>query len=728
MAFFLKNKILLIYYLTLFFFLFYVAQSTFLFNFDYEFFFVLNLFSSFHILILQARRVGKASIKHILIGYLLAVFTCFIVNQVNQSICNLNDSLYWLTVQGLSALLVNVALFKLCQYLFIYKTFKRLLLHCFFIILLSLPVVYDLIAGPQLSFYHILFGYYHGPIYDAYIPKPSSFLWFRLWSSGLALIIIYFFSYKNARLFTQKFKRSFTIFLIGLFIIPLTLRHHLNWVKNFTDIKQNLTQHIGLGPVHLYYSPTTYTPNQAKVLLKSLHFEYMFLAKELNFTKQALSPVNVYIYPDPYIKKDLTGTGLTLIGNAMQNSIHALPTQASNSILRHELAHIILRPYGFYGLSTSPALIEGFATSFEYERHGLSVHEWSKIIAQKKLTPSLQSLFSPTSFWSANSYISYLYTGSFMHWLLHNFEKEKVLASYASGNFQKHLKLPLAQLEHQWLNFLQTITISEDAREKAMAFLQQKPITQIKCPHQLACVKKQQLNCPTFDCKVNTQEKLVQYSKGEQPNLQLQLLTYYLAQEQLDSAQSLIKKLSFENLNRMQHNYLDLLQADFYTLNDSPKASEVALLTLEKQLKDSAQNSFNTFLLTLHIQFRLNNLESPTLKNWLQRYYQTNRLSDLPWDELKVSSIYNLALIYQKNDYSSFTQHSTQLNQILAASRNLPDQQHLLLKLQAEASEYFEDWNSAQMAYSKLLKNHAHTEGERFYYQHQLNRIKSLRY
>ncbi|MCI5072608.1 hypothetical protein MRY82_06685 [bacterium] len=721
MAFFLKHKVLLFFYTILAAFLYYIGQSSFLFNFDYEFFFILNVFLSFHILVLHLRKPGQANVKHILLSFAIAIAVCFTVNLINHSICSFQDSLYWFTVQSLSALLANLALFKVCQYLFPNQTLRRCLTHILFIILLSLPVVYDLIFSPQLSFFHIVFGYYHGPIYDAYIPKLASFLLFRTWTSIIALYVICFFSYQKLRLFNPKFKTALMLILVGLLIIPLTLRHSLGWVQSYTSIQKTLNQHLGLGPVHLYYSPTSYTPQQAKVLLKSLHFEYMFLANTLGLKKEVLSSVNVYIYPDQYTKKKLIGSGLTLIGNAMQNSMHALPISPDNSILRHELAHIILRPYGFYGLSTSPALIEGFATSLEYERHGLSVHEWSKVIAEKKLVPSLQTLFSPSGFWSRNSYVSYLYTGSFMRWLLQNFPKDKVLASYAGGNFKKHLKQSLLDLEQQWLKFIASIDISKQAQEKALFFLQQKPITQKKCPHQVACIQKQQKSCADLNCKTTYQKTIILYSKNGAIRPQLKLLRYYLTQGKLALAKPLIKKLNYETLNRQQRYYLDLMHTDYYLLNGNKLASQALLLELQEQLTEDIENNLNLFIIHQHLLFRLDNLSSSALPAWLKSYYQKKSVPDLAWEDLKANPMFYLVLMFQYQDFSAYPEYRQQIKSIQA------QQQLFLLRLQAQASSSLFNWDEAIAAYTQLLNHHSYTNGERFYYQQQLNRIKSLR-
>ena len=131
--------------------------------------------------------------------------------------------------------------------------------------------------------------------------------------------------------------------------------------------------------------------------------------------------------------------------------------------LKHEIAHCFTASFGtgIFKLASgfNPALIEGVAEAADGFYDENSIHFLASLAYKNDYRVNLNSMFSSFSFFSSVSTISYIYSGSFIKYLVDHYGIGKVKDYYRSNDFNKSFSVDLDSTIKSYETFLDTLTI-----------------------------------------------------------------------------------------------------------------------------------------------------------------------------------------------------------------------------------------------------------------------------
>ncbi|MCB0326404.1 MAG: hypothetical protein KDD52_02185 [Bdellovibrionales bacterium] len=354
------------------------------------------------------------------------------------------------------------------------KKFHTMALSWGIVAFFSAITLYDLYTKPNFFFLHPMIGYFPGPIYDEWIPLFPKIFTYRVWLLVLSAAFVLYPVQKHRKL-------SLGIFTLSLFL--LCFRSSLLWAPSYTTLRSTLGG-LQKGQHHfLYYSPEHLDNSQANRLQENLDFYIHHLRKKLEINLH--EKISVYLYPDSITKKKLTGTQWTLFGHPIQNSVHLLPSDVWDSLLIHELSHVISSPYGIPILHTgkSLALTESLSSALQDSQEEISIHQKAACIYELQKLPSIENIDSSIDFLNHNSFLSYTAYGSFALWLIDNYSIKKFLYFYQGKSFFDSFGIEILEAEEKWKSFIHSIDIDSNLLEKYRERIFSPSLFQKKYPH-----------------------------------------------------------------------------------------------------------------------------------------------------------------------------------------------------------------------------------------------------
>jgi hypothetical protein len=356
-------------------------------------------------------------------------------------------------------------------------------------ILFSCLTLRDLYIDPSLKFYHPVLAYFPGPVYDEWIPKFLSLYTFRAW----IMVLSFWFLIRGSIPSKQ--------WLGGVVLLfPIFMRMPLEWHHTHHQIQDKIGISFETKYANIYFPKTqlhlvgefaTFVDTTISDISKRLNINY------------PEEKIRIYIYPDATLKKKWTGTQYTLVGNPMQRSLHLL-SMSQDPITIHELTHVISAPMGIPLFKISPriALMEGLATAMQEQEMNLPIDEWARTMQAQNMLPDIDRSLGAFSFWKQNPTRVYLASGSFVKWLLENFEVEKFKKVYRGISFNSAYGRSTAQLVEEWKNDIQKIPVTDETIQKTKKYLEAKPFYQKKCVHEVADLLMNYSTCKQNECKI----------------------------------------------------------------------------------------------------------------------------------------------------------------------------------------------------------------------------------
>ncbi|MEZ4846924.1 MAG: hypothetical protein R2877_08355 [Bdellovibrionota bacterium] len=529
--------------------------------FSYEFSFFIGLamfFLAFSSTILRHRHatlsfVSKCKwiIHHLCL--LLIPLGIVLLYSLKHGICSFQTGMKWFFL-----LPVVTTIFAACSAFFglscsTSKTWGKILLGLSPTILFSLLTLRDLYSDPPLSFLHPVLGYFPGPMYDEWIPMFTSLFTYRVWIIAFSFFLLTFHAMKKHR------------WLMMLLVLhPFIFRNSLEWHHSHKNIQKTLGSNIQSKHSRIYFKENNIA--SMRTLADSVDFYLEYLSKKMDVSLPS-EKIRIYVYPDEYQKKKLTGTANTLVGNPMQRTLHILPTQASDTILIHELSHVVAAPMGIPFLKISPriSLLEGLATAMQPSHLDMSIHEWAKSMLDLGKLPDIESSLNAFSFWKENPVRVYFAAGSFTQWLIDAYGIDRFKKVYLGKSFEKSYEKPLQDLIGEWKTFLTKISVPPSFIDLADYFFSQKPFHEKKCAHEVAEAEMRFSTCnqKNQDCR-----KFLDRACNldpENPMLRLKSARYAYRITQKVPDMSMIPLPSAGN-SRIQNNLIQLLNDDFHRI------------------------------------------------------------------------------------------------------------------------------------------------------------------
>lgn len=456
------------------------------------------------------RRVGPAMLREIfvLVGLALAVLTAA---QLWNPTCDPLDGLMFFALgPALSGVLGGVC--GLWGATLVRRDARRrqLLvglvpaLSCLFI---SVRRIY---ADPVVFAYDPFWAYFAGPLYDEAVAVTPRYLWFRAYNVSVALAAVLALeiwalgsgvlgSFRRVRARPWS-AAAFVVLVVFGASFGLRPTHH-----HFHATVQSLSRELGatLQTEHfvIHYDPNSTAARELDIIEAEHEFAWNRLATKVGAQPEV--PVHSFVFPHADRKRVLMGAGRTEVSPPWRGHLYLNDTPFPHRTLHHELAHAFSAPLGdpVFGIAGSIggggirinlALVEGFAEALaQRPRVGLDLHDQAAVLHRLGKRPALASLMG-LSFWGKSSRRAYAAAGSFCLWLAQTRGIESLVTLYGSaGDFSRAYGVPLAELEAEWIAFLDERPIRPRDIEAQRQRYKKRAIFQRPCAHRSANLRKE---------------------------------------------------------------------------------------------------------------------------------------------------------------------------------------------------------------------------------------------
>ena len=349
-------------------------------------------------------------------------------------------------------------------------------------------------------------GYFPGPIYDEALRPPLTLVSFRVvnlvWiATAVAIGMAAVGRGRDPRRWRPG-PLAAAVPLVAASIALYAMGGAFQFRITRGDLEQALDRTLTTDHFVVHYARGAKSRADVALTAEDLEFRYHQLRDRLDVEPKL--PITVWEFPSADVKKALVGAGGTLYARPWTREIFVQTNRFPARVLQHEMAHVFAGTFGdrWFGMSLawrwhgplplpafSVGLIEGVAeaVSGAADPDGdATIHEESRAMIEAGLAPPLASVVG-ASFSTLAGRRAYTIAGSFSSFLLATRGAEKLRALYRSaGNFIDVYRVPLADLEAEWRQFLARQPLTTRERAQASEEFRRPAIFKRVCARELA--------------------------------------------------------------------------------------------------------------------------------------------------------------------------------------------------------------------------------------------------
>lgn len=337
----------------------------------------------------------------------------------------------------------------------------------FLVILLS-PLV-EFFLNPQIYFYNPIFGFYPGTIYDEDLSVDKLLIGYRV-CNFIFFTAMIFVADKSS---LKENSKRFLVFLVLLLIASafIYFKPALHFATDKVRLEKNLSKSISTEHFQIHF-PDSLNKKEAffSALLHEYYFDQLSIELKLNRDKQK---IDSYIFANKDQKRELLGSGNADIAKPWLNEIF-LNFSNYEGTLKHELTHVMVAKFAKnifkVAENFNPSMIEGYAMAFEDNYDGNSVHYLAKLAYQAGYKIPIVKLFEGVNFFTKNSSISYIYSGSFIKYLADKYGVEKIKMLYSNSDFTNIYGKNISTLAVEYDEFLKKYQINTNNYQAQLYF------------------------------------------------------------------------------------------------------------------------------------------------------------------------------------------------------------------------------------------------------------------
>jgi len=412
------------------------------------------------------------SLIFLLLPFFISFFSLF-----KTIICPIKDGIIFYAFLTLPAPVIGIALGILS-----FSINKRFSLLIFFLslFLIALIPVFEIYFNPQIYFYNPIVGFFPGTIYDEGLGVDLKLMIYRILNLlffGSVIFLIFRALISSSKL-SKRITWAYSIIVPVAFII---LSPDLGYSTTTSRIKAELDKTILTENYEIHYSSEL---NDTLINVIALHNEFYYSELEKYFKVKPKKKISVLIFNDEGQKKLLFGTANADVAKPWLNSIY-VSYDSWEITLKHEIAHCFTAGFGsgVFKLAGgfNPALIEGLAEAADGFYDENSIHYLAALAYKSDYRINLSSLFSSFSFFGSVSSLSYIYSGSFIKYLISEFGIEKVKHFYRINDFNESFSTDLNGVVKNYEMFLDTLDQSV-SKDKANYYFGRKSLISKVCP------------------------------------------------------------------------------------------------------------------------------------------------------------------------------------------------------------------------------------------------------
>ncbi|MBI9071020.1 MAG: hypothetical protein JEY94_05445 [Melioribacteraceae bacterium] len=353
---------------------------------------------------------------------------------------------------------------------------RRYILLLIIYLALVLSPILELYFNPQIYFYNPLIGFFLGTIYDEDISVSGMQILYT------SMILIFsgsiFFHIKKVEK-TAKNK----VYLAGAILVVVGVfsffKSDLGYSTDENRIENVLGSKVISEHFKIFY-PESLSAKELKFIIAEHEYYYNLLEHELNISPKKITS---FVFENREQKGELFGARNADVAKPWLNQIYIDVKDFRNS-LKHELVHVFSAEFGVTPFKIAenfnPAMIEGIAMAVENDFQGMPVHQAAKLAEFSGYKIPLNQLFSGFNFFGNVSSLSYIYSGSFIKYLIDNYGIEKAKNLYGDIDFQKYYGKSIDSLQVEYSGFLEKYHC-EVNKNKAQIYFGRKPITKKIC-------------------------------------------------------------------------------------------------------------------------------------------------------------------------------------------------------------------------------------------------------
>jgi hypothetical protein len=397
--------------------------------------------------------------------------------------CSFTDGLFFYFVITFPSLIIGSALGSAIFVLL--KKFRIIFFIILFLLILFVSVL-EIYFNPQIYLYNPIFAYWPGTIYDEGLGVDLKLCLYRLFNLMFFLpILFYFVKWGSGRI---SFRRhvGFLSFVIGIAIIfYFFLSPIFGFTTAHSKLQNELSSRVESNHFMIYADHTI----DKKILQQIvLHQEFFYERLCSYFKEEPAGKITSFIFITSAQKKELFGSGAADVAKPWLNSVY-VSLDTWESTLKHEIAHCFTASFGtgIFKLAAgfNPALIEGVAEAADGFYDENSIHYMASLAYKNDYQINLNSVFNGFSFFSSVSSLSYIYSGSFISFLVNEFGIEKVKQFYKTNEFQSAFDTDLPKVVKMYEAFLRTLEI-DVFHDRAKYYFGRKPLFSKVCPRYTA--------------------------------------------------------------------------------------------------------------------------------------------------------------------------------------------------------------------------------------------------
>lgn len=362
---------------------------------------------------------------------------------------------------------------------------RRWVRLCAFLMLWSVSLfrgAWEGLAGPHIFLYSWQVGFFPGGSWDAELPITPLLLAYRaghlLIAGLLALIIVVLARHRGSEQSGRDYGTAGqrALMAAGLLaaaaIIPLVMhRSDLGLTRTHEWLREELGDVYRTRFATIYYHAPTTDSLDLWQAANLTDFHIAELAEMLGIPESRIEPVTLYLYGSSGEEKRLVGTSSAAFTKPWARTLN-MSFGGVGGTLRHELAHVMLAPYGNpLGISVSQGLLEGSAMALENDYLWRTLHEYARAMYEFNLAPSPEAIMGVGGFSSRRASVSYVLAGSFSRWLIERYGMQRYLEAFPWGDFDDAYGRSLGELSTEYRAFIDSLPPPPAAQRAAMRYL-----------------------------------------------------------------------------------------------------------------------------------------------------------------------------------------------------------------------------------------------------------------
>jgi hypothetical protein len=410
---------------------------------------------------------------------LLLPFAISIINSFVAGFCSFRDGVFFYLVITVPSVITGSAIGSAAYFLF--KKFRAVAFIIIYLMILFIAPA-EIYFNPQVYLYNPLFAYFPGTVYDEGLSVGIKLILYRLFNLMFFFsVLLYFFNRGIKKQSGHKRSYFLASVLVVVIIFYFLISPSLGFTTTHTALKAELSNRV--ESEHFIIQADKRIEKKALQLI-ALNQEYYYSELRGFFSDEPENKITSFIFLDSEQKKNLIGSGSADIAKPWLNNIYISGDSWENT-LRHEIAHCFTANFGtgIFKLAGgfNPALTEGFAEAADGFYDENSIHHLALLAYKNDFKVDLKSLFGSFSFFGNVSSLSYVYSGSFIQFLINAYGIDKAKKFYRTNDFNSAYTFDLADAIRDYETFLDTSS-AEGTGGKASYYFGRKPLISKVCP------------------------------------------------------------------------------------------------------------------------------------------------------------------------------------------------------------------------------------------------------